>query len=74
MSEEVRMFKCWRYYVNTYITYGYTVSDTGEKILAYATCSLRDSGKPCDGFQSPGVRCGLLPSGSSSLSTRLTDS
>lgn len=55
-TEEYHMFKCWRYKINTHITYYY---DDG--VLTRVRCSLKDDHvKKCDGFQSPGYECPLL--------------
>lgn len=60
MRDEYRMFKCWRYKVNTTIQYRYDTSDDGNEYLVFSLCSLRESGKKCMGMEDVGRPCGLI--------------
>lgn len=59
MREERRMFKCWRYKINTYIHDIYDAGPDGKERLVYSNCSIKDQ-KKCNGMQSPDRRCPLI--------------
>ena len=60
MREEFRMFKCWRYKINTHIHYIYEPGPDGKERLVFSSCSLQNSGKKCYGFQAPDRPCPLV--------------